>query len=73
MMNERSRIKKNKLRTFRKFKLTHDYESQSSNHKAKIKQPFKQLKLGDTLNPINHQSKESVHYVKLKKKRRSIF
>ena len=27
MMNERIRIKKNKLRTFTKFKLTHDYEN----------------------------------------------
>ena len=31
MMNERSRIKKNKLRTFRKFKLTHDYENYLTN------------------------------------------
>ena len=31
MMNERTRIKKKKLRTFRKFKLTHDYENYLTN------------------------------------------
>ena len=31
MMNERTRIKKNKLRTFRKFKLTHDYKNYVTN------------------------------------------
>ena len=30
-MNERTRIKKNKLRTLRKFKLTHDYENYLTN------------------------------------------
>ena len=31
MMNERTGINKNKLRTFRKFKLTHDYENYLTN------------------------------------------
>ena len=83
MMNERIRIKKNKLRTFTKFKLTHDYENyltkvRNISHRVAITKlrsttTNKQLKLGDTLNPINHQIKESVHYEKLEQKTRSIF
>ena len=59
-MNERIRIKKNKLRTFRKFKLTHDYENYLTNVRN-IKQRVAITKLGLS----NHKlATETGRYVK---------
>ena len=60
MMNERTQIKKNKLRTFRKFKLPHDYENyltnvRNINHRVAITK----LRLGNHELPI-----ETGRYVK---------